>query len=142
MNIFFTKKSFKKNNLVNYNNIIKKYFSVSLSFKNKINSFYKYVHPDVLGRDTPEEYTKLNERSIQEFNSYIDNLNEPNFFEKKTIHFYIKLEKKNSANESTEEKSTNFYEKISLDLDSIKPDISQSNKFAIQSKYIFNSFNN
>lgn len=128
MKIFSHFSNFRRYNIL-YCGINQKYFSVSLSFKNKINSLFKYVHPDVLGNDTPEEYRKTNERSIQEFNSYLENLNQAHFFEKKTIYFFIKLEKK-----ASKEKSENFFEKISVDLDTLKPEMTQSNKFAIQSK--------
>ncbi len=118
-----------------FSKITKKNFSISLSFKNKLNSFFKYVHPDVLGRDTPEDYRKTNEKSIQEINSYLDNLNSiPNFFEKKTIYFYIKIEI--NQNKEKNSSSKDLYEKVSVDLEILKPDMTQSNKFAIQSKYI------
>lgn len=112
-------------------NSIRRHFSLALSFKNKINSFFKYVHPDVLGHETPEEYRKTNEKSIQEINSYLENLSEStNFFEKKTIYFYVKIDKKTNKDNAQQ----NLFEKISIDLDNLKPEMSQSNKFAIQSK--------
>lgn len=118
-----------KRNRIFYNSIIK-HFSLSLSFKNKINSFFKYVHPDVLGGDTPEEYRKTNEKSIQEINSYLENLSEAtNFVEKKTLYFYVKIDKKVGK-----DKSENLFEKIYIDLENLKPEMTQSNKFAIQSK--------
>ena len=114
----------------NFYKYIKRYFSLPLSFKNKINSFFKYVHPDVLGEDTPDDYRRMNEKSIQEVNSYLENLSETtNFFERKTLYFYVKIEKKLGK-----ENGQNLFEKISIDLENLKPEMTQSNKFAIRSK--------
>jgi len=114
----------------NINNYVRQYFSLSLSFKNKMNSFFKYVHPDVLGREAPEDYRKINEKSIQEINSYLNYLNsETNLYEKKTLYFYIRIEKNVGKDKSHE-----LYEKISIELENLKPEMSQSNKYAIQSK--------
>jgi hypothetical protein len=51
-----------------------KFFSIPLSFKNKINLLYKTVHPDVLGANCPNDLRKINEKSMQELNLYIESL--------------------------------------------------------------------
>jgi len=103
-----------------------------MSFKNKINSFFKFIHPDVLGNSASEEIRKNNENSIKEFNSYLENLDNSQKFEKKTLYFYIKIEKKSSFNS---EKQNDYFEKISVDLKEVNQNISDANKYAIQSKY-------
>ncbi len=138
-NLFYKIKSQPLNHIINlkaknnFFNNIKRHFSLSLSFKNKMNSFFKYVHPDVLGGgDTPEEYRKTNEKSIQEVNSYLEDLSKStNFVDKKTLYFYIKIEKKKPG---IKENSQSLFEKISIDLEKLKPEMTESNKFSIQSK--------
>ena len=87
-NYSYSKSNFK-NTSFNFYNFSKKYFTLPLSFKNKINMFFKHVHPDVLGADCPPEYRKTNEKSVQEINSYLEHIDKGNKFEGKVINFYI-----------------------------------------------------
>ena len=129
MKIFSLSKKLNKNFLFNYT---RRNFALSMSFKNKINSFFIFIHPDVLGNSASEEIRKNNENSIKEFNSYLENLDNSQKFEKKTLYFYIKIEKKSSFNS---EKQNDYFEKISVDLKEVNQNISDANKYAIQSKY-------
>jgi hypothetical protein len=108
-----------------------KNFAVPLSFKNKINLFYKHVHPDILGASCPTEYRTTNEKSIQELNSYIDSLDKGIKFENKIIKFYITLEEKDTKNE---DKIKTHYSNLELKLEDIKHQSSASNRITIQMK--------
>ena len=109
----------------------KKNFAVTLSFKNKINMFYKHVHPDILGGTCPVEYRTTNEKSMQELNSYIESLDKGVKFESKNLKFYITLEEQDKNNE--DKKKIN-YSTLDLKLDEIKQQTSQSNRITIQMK--------
>ena len=107
---------------------------MSTSFKNKINSFFKFIHPDVLGNNATEDIRKNNENSIKEFNSYLENLDNSQRFEKKTLFFYVKIDKRSLSINNKNENPIEQYEKISVELKELNQDISDSNKYAIQSK--------
>ena len=106
-----------------------KTFAIPLSFKNKINSFYKYVHPDVLGATCPNDFRKENERSVQELNSYLDCLDQGTKFDNKNLTFYLAIEQKNKKEEI---KIT--FPKLEIRLEEIKPQTSQSNRVTLQLK--------
>ena len=101
----------------------------SFSLKNKINQFFKHVHPDVLGNECPVELKKHNERSMQEINSYIDSLNNNNGFEAKQIDFYYKIENEILSNEFEEAIE---YKKAFISLDNITKGVSTSKKLSLQ----------
>jgi hypothetical protein len=87
----------------------------SMTFKNKLNTFYKYVHPDVLGTNCPSDFKKNNERSMQELNSYLDAMEKgESIRDKKELLFYTK---------KTEEKGgiDVMYHKLHIYLEEIKP---------------------
>jgi hypothetical protein len=106
----------------------------SFSFKNKINLFYKHVHPDILGSTCPPEFRKVNESSVQDLNNYIENLGKINSkYDTKTIDFYIKIE------DNLTEKPIITFSKISLNLDKIEPSSQESTKINLQLKYLFNN---
>lgn len=113
----------------NFYNIQKRTFAMPLSFKNKINTFYKFVHPDVLGEKCPNELRKENEKSVQNLNAYIESLDKGTKFESKNLLFYIALEQKDNKDET---KVT--FPKLEIKLDEIKPNTSQSNRGTIQIK--------
>ena len=84
------------------------------SFKNKLNLFLKHVHPDILGGDCPKQLKVENEKSIQEFKQYIDNIesNFPN--SSKKLEFNIAIEHKMK-------KHSLSYKKIVINLDETVP---------------------
>ena len=45
--------------------------SGSFKQKNKLNEFFKHVHPDILG-NAPERVREENTRSLKSLNSYLD----------------------------------------------------------------------
>ena len=116
-------------------NILNKFpvrnFAVALSFKNKINMFYKHVHPDILGATCPNEYRTTNEKSIQELNSYIESLDKGIKYENKIIKFYITLEEKDTKKE---DKIKTHYSNLEIKLEDIKHQSSASNRVTIQMK--------
>jgi hypothetical protein len=101
----------------------------TFSFKNKLNLFYKHVHPDILGSTCPNEFRKINESSVQDLNNYIDSLTKINSkFENKLIDFYIKIE-------GQEDSKTNIsFTKISINLEKIEPSQPDSSKINLQLK--------
>jgi hypothetical protein len=109
-----------------------KYFSLPLSFKNKINSFFKIVHPDILGKDCPPEYRRENEKSVQNLNSYLDCLDKGNKFENKNVIFYVAIGQKNKN-----EEIIISYQKFELKFEDIKIGTAQSNRVTLQLKYEF-----
>ena len=115
--------------LKNFYNFQKKTFAMPLSFKNKINSFYKFVHPDVLGAKCPDELRKENEKSVQNLNAYLESLDKGTKFEAKNLIFYIALEQKNKKEEV---KIT--FPKFEIKLDEIRQNTSQSNRITLQLK--------
>jgi hypothetical protein len=115
-----------KRNLYNFQ---RKTFAIPLSFKNKINTFYKFVHPDVLGAKCPNELRRENEKSVQNLNAYIESLDKGTKFESKNLLFYIALEQKDKKDET---KVT--FPKVEIKLDEIKPNTSQSNRATLQLK--------
>ena len=118
---------------------MKKVFSMSqFSFKNKLNLFLKHVHPDILGGDCPKQLKQENEKSIQEFKQYIDNVeqNFPNSTKK--LEFNIAIENKMKTAKLS-------YKKIEINLDETNPS-SEKNlitthqlKYHIPIKLAFNS---
>lgn len=122
MKIYFNKKF--SNTFLKFS---KKYFSMPLTFKNKINNFFKFVHPDVLGRNCPEEIKQINEKSMQEINLYIDSLDKGLKFENKTIEFFIEVQQKDDKGDFI-----SSYTKYSVDLDSISPDNFSMNKLVLK----------
>jgi hypothetical protein len=93
----------------------KRHFSMSqFSFKNKMNLFLKHVHPDILGGDCPKQLKQENEKAIQEFKQYIDNVekNYPNSAKK--LEFNITIENKMV-------KQKVLYKKIEIDLEETQP---------------------
>lgn len=103
----------------------------SFSFRNKLNLLYKHIHPDVLGLTCPNEFRSINEKSMQEFNSYVECLEKLNTkFDNKTIDFYIKIEEKDKK----EDKINITYSKININLDKIETNISETNKISMQMK--------
>jgi hypothetical protein len=102
----------------------------SFSFKNKLNLLFKHIHPDVLGSTCPNEYRTVNEKSMQDFNSYIECLEKSNTkFDNKAIDFYVKIEEK-----SKEEQLNISFSKVSINLDPIDTNISETNKISMQIK--------
>lgn len=92
-----------------------RHFSMSqFSFKNKLNLFLKHVHPDILGGDCPKLLKQENEKAIQEFKQYIDNVekNYPNSSRK--LEFNIMIENKMVKHKVN-------YRKIEIDLDETQP---------------------
>lgn len=130
----FNKKTIFSNKVLRNNqfyNISIKNFAIPLSFKNKINNFYKYVHPDVLGSTCPEDYRKNNEKSVQDLNSYMDCLDKGSKFDAKNLTFYIKIEHKKNKKEEI----TIIFQKLEIMLEEIKSQTSQSNRVTLQLKY-------
>jgi hypothetical protein len=105
--------------------------STSFTFKNKINSFYKHVHPDILGSTCPSEFRKINETSLQDLNNYIESLGKLNSkFDNKIINFYIKVE---DTNEDIGKTNISF-SKLSINLEKIQPSLADSFKINLQLK--------
>lgn len=106
-----------------------KHFAISMSFKNKINSLFKHVHPDILGMECPSEFRKTNESSVQDLNNYLESLDKGNKFLNQNIDFYIKIEEKDKN-----EKLHTTYSKLSVNLEQIDPNTSQTNRITLQLK--------
>jgi hypothetical protein len=107
--------------------------TTSFSFKNKINLFYKHVHPDVLGSECPSEYRKTNESSVKELNNYIETLGKTNTkYDNKIIDFYIKVEEKDDN--SADDKLNIVFSKISINLEKVEPATQDSTKIGLQMK--------
>jgi hypothetical protein len=105
--------------------------SGTFSFKNKINLFYKHVHPDILGSTCPNEYRKINESSVQDLNNYIESLGKMNSkFQNKLIDFYIKIE---DLDEDSNKSGISF-SKLTINLEKIEPSTLDSNKISLQLK--------
>lgn len=107
-----------------------KNFALPLSFKNRINSLFKLVHPDVLGSECPDDFRKTNEKSVQDLNAYIETLDKDgNKFENKIITFYVAISQK----QKDDSMKVNF-PKFEVKLEEIKPNTSKSNKVSLQLK--------
>jgi hypothetical protein len=119
----------KKHSTIYY--LTNKNFSLPLSFKTKINTLLKNIHPDILGSNCPNEFRKINERCVQELNSYIECLDKGGAkFENKNLDFYIV-----TADKTTDDKEKSTFSKLNLTLDEISSKMNQTNRISLQLKY-------
>ena len=128
-NFSFLLKKVKKSVLFKYQ---RKCFS-SFVLKNKINSLFMHIHPDVLGKDCPNQYKVNNEKAIQELNFYSESIEKGTAFKEKTLEAYISVEKTDTKSNT---KSKISYKKISFTLDAINSNslVTQSAKISFQLK--------
>jgi len=112
-----------------------------------------HIHPDILGKDCPNEYKTTNEKALQDINSYMESIDQGLVYKEKTIEVYISLDtnegKENKdkdlkdlnakeifKHKSTAKKHKNIYKKISFSLDGISANslVTQSARLSFQLK--------
>ena len=96
-----------------------------------------HIHPDVLGKDCPNDYRKNNEKALQDINLYAESIEKGLVFEDKPLEIYINITVTQTQNEDLVNiKQKSQYKKVSFHLDGIKSNsvATQSAKLSFQMK--------